>query len=463
MWASHMRSGLVFAVTAALSDVVCAAWAEGDANSWIDRRRWLTQNEAEPYELGWKPKLERWLKKVGYELSVDVEDLKVLNLLGKDLEPVDDGIWNLIGLEELVLISCDLKYPLSEKIKNLTNLRKLHLDGNPMLTSLPNNLCRLPKLEKLSITDMNLKSWPAGMGNSASLRTLSFSAKDVELLRQACEFDNLEALHLHNYILKSLPAEIGNLANLKTLSVSGQGLKSLPAEIGNLTNLKTLSVSGEELELLPASIIGLQDKIKALNLSKCPKLKASGKQEGMLGWVELWETYGAKASLPEIWVDWDDVKELDVVKEWLSNDEVEGLQGVLRMMTQKTGKLEIDDLSHTEPFCTVELNHKLKQKLLALIRHRRIYYLNRQLAGVSIEKRSGGYYGKCGAVLRRWVAWTGEDAKGTLEELLNVALPESESLIGDAKDALEQWLAPKEGRLLGTIKSGRCFVSWYED
>ena len=50
-------------------------------------------------------------------------------------------------------------------------------------------------------------------------------------------------LHLTDNQLRSMPAEIGQLASLRELYLYGNQLTSVPVEIGQLTSLKKLTIS----------------------------------------------------------------------------------------------------------------------------------------------------------------------------------------------------------------------------
>jgi Leucine-rich repeat (LRR) protein len=77
--------------------------------------------------------------------------LRALNVSGIDRRSVialPEGLWSLVGLEELGLRACGLR-TLPEGIGRLTRLRKLDLCKNGGLTALPAGLGRLRNLEKL--------------------------------------------------------------------------------------------------------------------------------------------------------------------------------------------------------------------------------------------------------------------------------------------------------------------------
>ena len=64
-------------------------------------------------------------------------------------------------------------------------------------------------------------------------------------LRRPCAANRSEhrVLHLTDNQLRSVPAEIGQLASLRELYLYGNQLTSVPVEIGQLTSLKKLTIS----------------------------------------------------------------------------------------------------------------------------------------------------------------------------------------------------------------------------
>jgi Leucine-rich repeat (LRR) protein len=58
----------------------------------------------------------------------------------------------------------------------------------------------------------------------------------------------LEELRLGGNRLAILPAAIGELINLKWFNLSSNGLRTLPEELGNLCNLRYFNVHGNPLE-----------------------------------------------------------------------------------------------------------------------------------------------------------------------------------------------------------------------
>jgi hypothetical protein len=125
--------------------------------------------------------------------------LRVLDLHGnsRGLIALPEGLWSLVGLEELDLSSCGLR-ALPEEIGRLTGLKALNLCGNPELRVLPQGLCSLVGLEKLHVVECGLTALPEGIGALSRLRTLglNYNAGLTALPNGLGRLRNLEILHL---------------------------------------------------------------------------------------------------------------------------------------------------------------------------------------------------------------------------------------------------------------------------
>ena len=110
------------------------------------------------------------------------------------------------------------------------------MTGN-QLTSLPESIEKLTKLEALGLRDNNLTSLP----------------ESIEKLTK------LEVLVLYQNKLTSLPESIGKLTKLGQLWLNKNKLTSLPESIGKLTKLQILELTGNKLTSLPPSIKNLNN------------------------------------------------------------------------------------------------------------------------------------------------------------------------------------------------------------
>jgi hypothetical protein len=155
--------------------------------------------------------------------------LRVLNLSGnEELTTLPEGLWSLVGLEELNLSFCGLR-ALPEGIGAMAGLRKLGLRHNEGLTALPEGLWSLVGLEDLSLVHCNMMVLPEGVVGLAGLRALDLRC---------------------NMGLTTLPAGLGRLRNLKVLYLVGcpglAALRSLQSWGGLPALLAHLAAQGAE-------------------------------------------------------------------------------------------------------------------------------------------------------------------------------------------------------------------------
>jgi small GTP-binding protein len=142
------------------------------------------------------------------------------------------------------------------------NLAGLDLSDS-QLETLPAEIGELKNLTTLYLSKNQLETLPVEIGELKNLTTLYLFGNQLERLpAEIRELKNLTRLNLIENQLTALPAEIGKLTNLTTLDLSGNRLMSLPAEIGKLTNLITLNLSGNRLMSLPAEIGKLTNLIE---------------------------------------------------------------------------------------------------------------------------------------------------------------------------------------------------------
>ena len=100
-------------------------------------------------------------------------------------------------------------------IGNLINLYSLDLAHNK-LTTLPENICKLKKLEELGLSYNNIEVLPQSIGNLA----------------------NLVSLYLNHNKLSKIPRSTGKLKTLRRLEIVDNKLKSLPQSLSTMSSLE---------------------------------------------------------------------------------------------------------------------------------------------------------------------------------------------------------------------------------
>lgn len=137
----------------------------------------------------------------------------------RNLERLPNSFGNLIKLKYLDLsLCCNLTI---ETLSNINTLEYIDLSDCTKIEVLPPQVVHQRSLEKLDMSDTNLKELPSAIG----------------------ELSDLEVLILGSPVLDTLPPSIGDLRNLKDLMLDHcKQLKFLPASVGSLNQLTRLRV-----------------------------------------------------------------------------------------------------------------------------------------------------------------------------------------------------------------------------
>lgn len=117
--------------------------------------------------------------------------------------------------------------------------------SNQGLTEFPKEILKYTLIKKLVLSNNNLKTLPAEIG----------------------ELVNLEELYLdHNQLDGAIVAEIRKMPKLRILDASHNNMTGIPAEIGQLRNLEILDYGNNFLDTMPNEIENLRDNLDVLNL-----------------------------------------------------------------------------------------------------------------------------------------------------------------------------------------------------
>lgn len=123
------------------------------------------------------------------------------------------------------------------------------------LVKIPESLGKLKLLEKLDISDNNIRILPSDLGELKNLRELDISNNKLSALPNSlADLTQLRLLDLRHNRLVELPDWIGEFVNLQILDASFVRLEVVPDWIGKLHQLKTLHLRGNKLKTLPESI-----------------------------------------------------------------------------------------------------------------------------------------------------------------------------------------------------------------
>ncbi|KAK9816677.1 hypothetical protein WJX72_003581 [[Myrmecia] bisecta] len=158
-----------------------------------------------------------------------------------------------MGLQTLDLSTNQLT-TLPDDLDRLPHVTKLTLSLNK-LTELPGSLGGMEGLEELKLGDNQMTTLPAGMGQLSALTALSVERNCLtEVPSSITHMTNLEDLYMRSLRLEAMPAFIGGLTALCSLDMAGNAIQSLPDSLSSLVHLVELDCMDNKLTELPAGI-----------------------------------------------------------------------------------------------------------------------------------------------------------------------------------------------------------------
>ena len=182
----------------------------------------------------------------------------------KNLKTLPDAVCNLKNLAKLSIRGSALE-KLPDSIGDLPSLKELYLNNIKNLTFLPDSIGNLMNLVDLTIYESALEKLPESIGDLSSLKELSLLGnKNLTSLPESIgNLKNLVKFDVSHSYLEKLPDSIGDLFSLKELSLyCNFNLTSLPDSIGNLNNLTEFHLKFSFIKALPDWIGNLQNLAK---------------------------------------------------------------------------------------------------------------------------------------------------------------------------------------------------------
>lgn len=171
-----------------------------------------------------------------------ISSLRRIRLEHVSISSLGTSALQLSYLKKISLIMCEIGEALNDCANMFPNAIEIEIDCCPDLVQLPDGLCDLVLLKKLSITSCNELS---------------------ELPEELGKLKNLKVLRLNSCTtLEKLPESIGDLHELSFLDISDcLSIEALPERIGELRSLRTFHMRGCRgltFEELPSSVENLQ-------------------------------------------------------------------------------------------------------------------------------------------------------------------------------------------------------------
>ena len=161
----------------------------------------------------------------------------------------------LAGITRLDL-SCGLTEFPREIFELADSLEILNLSGNA-LSSLPDDLHRLPHLRVLFCSDNLFTELPVCLGQCAKLSMIGFKANQISHVPAAALPPQLRWLILTDNRISQLPDELGQRPLLQKLMLAGNQLAHLPERLAQCTNLELIRIASNRLTHLPAWLLAL--------------------------------------------------------------------------------------------------------------------------------------------------------------------------------------------------------------
>ena len=161
----------------------------------------------------------------------------------------------LAGITRLDL-SCGLTEFPREIFELADSLEILNLSGNA-LSSLPNDLHRLPHLRVLFCSDNAFTTLPECLGQCAKLSMIGFKANQISDVPAAALPPLLRWLILTDNQISQLPDELGARPLLQKLMLAGNHLAQLPQSLANCHNLELLRIASNRFTQLPQWLLAL--------------------------------------------------------------------------------------------------------------------------------------------------------------------------------------------------------------
>ncbi|WP_455928015.1 leucine-rich repeat-containing protein kinase family protein [Pseudomonas capeferrum] len=161
----------------------------------------------------------------------------------------------LAGIKRLDL-RCGLTEFPREIFDLADSLEILNLTGNA-LSSLPDDLHRLPHLRVLFCSENAFTELPECLGQCAQLSMIGFKSNRISRVPAAALPPLLRWLILTDNCITELPNELGERPLLQKLMLAGNHLEHLPQSLAQCKNLELLRIASNRLTRLPDWLLTL--------------------------------------------------------------------------------------------------------------------------------------------------------------------------------------------------------------
>ncbi|XP_028065315.1 receptor-like protein 6 [Camellia sinensis] len=187
--------------------------------------------------------------------------------------PLPHALLNLSSLTSLSLRYCQLRGKFSENIFHFPNLRELCVSGNSELTGKLPYFNVTSSLQFLDLFGCKFSgSIPASLGNLTQITYLDFGSNSFggQIPSSISNLAKLNTLYLDgNNLTGQIPDSLGNMSQLTILYLDGNNLTGqIPDSLGNMSQLTILYLSGNNLNGQIPDSLGNMSQLTILCLSR---------------------------------------------------------------------------------------------------------------------------------------------------------------------------------------------------
>lgn len=162
---------------------------------------------------------------------------------------INDAVAHADSCKSLSLMCAENLVNRGQDFLQLVHLKELHIQGDQVIYDdysfeLPTELGQLKHLQKLTLLNLPLKSFPTWIMNLSNLSSLMVRGTDVTFIPEEIKsLSKLKTLRVENCNLQILPAGLSEMRQLKYLGLCDTRLKQIKASMFP-SHLKTLDFSG---------------------------------------------------------------------------------------------------------------------------------------------------------------------------------------------------------------------------
>jgi len=185
------------------------------------------------------------LKRINYEVLLPV-NIQELNLMGNPITQFPDDLCNLKTIKSLNISRTKIS-TLSDSIGKLENLTKFHVPEG--VNTLPTVMGDMKSLRELFVeNNQRMTSIPDFVYSLNRLEALSFSGTKIyQVSPEIGRLKRLKFLSFRNCQLSTIPENLFELPRLQWIDLSGNMIKSVPEKLGSLAQLELINFESSPL------------------------------------------------------------------------------------------------------------------------------------------------------------------------------------------------------------------------